>query len=154
MIASWRLKTNDSGASKSHPRQALVALPVVGTAVLPKLFYPFCWPAYTGLLGSLGLGFINYTPYLLPLTLGFLIVALVSLGYGAKSRCGYVPLLLGLLAAVMMLTGNFFFASDWTLYGGLALLLGASLWNAWPLRSRAYPVYCSAGLPDSASHIP
>jgi hypothetical protein len=148
MITLGRLSTKDSNPTtgdasaspKSRPHHAFVALPVVGTAVLPKLVCPFCWPAYTGLLSSLGLGFINYTPYLLPLTLAFLLVAIVSLRYGAKIRRGYSPLLLGLLAASMIITGKFLFASHWTLYGGLALLLGASLWNAWPPRGRVCPV--------------
>jgi mercuric ion transport protein len=148
MITLGRFSTKDSHPTtgdastspKSRPHHAFVALPVVGTAVLPKLVCPFCWPAYTGLLSFLGLGFINYTPYLLPLTLAFLLVAIVSLGYGAKIHRGYAPLLLGVLAAGMIITGKFLFASDWTLYGGLALLLGASLWNAWPPRRRACPV--------------
>jgi mercuric ion transport protein len=133
--------TGDASASpKSRPYHAFVALPVVGTAVLPKLVCPFCWPAYTGRLSSLGLGFINYTPYFLPLTLAFLLVAIVSLRSGAKIRRGYSPLLLGLRAAGRILTGKFLFASHWTLYGGLALLLGASLRNAWPPRGRGCPV--------------
>jgi mercuric ion transport protein len=128
MIASVK----SEAGTKSHPREALVALPVVGTAVLPKIVCPFCWPAYTGLLSSLGLGFIDYTPYLFPLTVGFLVVAVATLGYGAKTHRG--SLLLGLLGAVMIIMGKFLLASDWTLYGGLALLFGASLWNAWPAR--------------------
>jgi hypothetical protein len=147
MITSGRLRTTDSDPAtgdasvspKSRPHHAF-ALPVMGTAVLSTLIGPACWPASTGLLSALGLGVIDDTPYMLPLTPGFLLVPLASLRYGAKTRRSYSPLLLGLLAAVMMITGKFLFASDWTLYGGLALLLGASRWSAWPPRSRACPV--------------
>ena len=44
---------------------SLAALPATGVALLPGLTCPACWPAYGALLGSLGLGFVNYTPYLL-----------------------------------------------------------------------------------------
>jgi mercuric ion transport protein len=127
----------------------------MGTAILPKSVCPACWPAYTGLLSSLGLGFINDTPYLLPVTAGFLMVV-ASLGYGAKARPGYTPPLLGLLAAVMMITGKCIVVSDWTVSGGLALLLKASLWNAGPRQSadsRACPVCIPAELTDPASYV-
>jgi hypothetical protein len=37
-------------------KQNLVAAPGVGLSLLPKLACPACWPAYTGLLSSIGLG--------------------------------------------------------------------------------------------------
>lgn len=49
----------------------LSALPAIGIAVLPKLTCAACWSIYSGLLSSLGLGFVNYTHYLLPLTVFF-----------------------------------------------------------------------------------
>jgi hypothetical protein len=104
-------------------------------ALLPKLTCPACWPAYAGLLSSLGIGFVNYTPYLLPLAALFLIVAVVSLGYRAKNRRGYAPLMLGSGAAVIVIVGKFVLASDLAMYGGIALLMSASLWNAWPPRA-------------------
>ena len=106
----------------------------MGTALLPKLTCPACWPAYAGLLSALGLGFIDYTPYLLPLTLSFLVMTIFSLGYRARKRRGYRPLITGVVATVVVLIGKFVFASDWVMYGGLALLLGASIWNSWPQR--------------------
>jgi hypothetical protein len=38
-------------------RQAWLALPGVGASLFPKLACPLCWPAYAGLLSSVGLGF-------------------------------------------------------------------------------------------------
>jgi hypothetical protein len=127
----------DTGAVvklKSGWRKTLAVLPAVGTALLPKLTCPACWPAYAGLLSVIGLGFVNYTPYLLPLTALFLILAVGSLGYGAKHRRGYTPFTLGILSASMVIIGKFILESDWVMYGGIALLMGASLWNAWPQR--------------------
>ena len=55
-------------ASTPSPARGLglAALPSVGVALLPKLTCPFCWPAYTALLSSVGISFVDYTPYLLP----------------------------------------------------------------------------------------
>ena len=107
-------------------------LPTVGVTFLPKLACPACWPAYAGLLSSLGIGFFDYTPYLLPLTAVFLVIAIVALAYRAKQRRGYKPLLVGLLAAGILLIGKFYFDSDAAMYTGLALLVVTSLWNTWP----------------------
>lgn len=101
---------------------------------MPKLVCPACWPAYAGLLSALGLGFINYSPYLLPLTLVFLVVVLTTLALRAETRRGYAPLALGILAAVLVLIGKFHFDSNSATYTGVALLVGASIWNSWPRR--------------------
>lgn len=107
-------------------------LSATGVALLPKLTCPACWPAYAGLLSSLGIGFFDYTPYLLPLTAAFMIIVVASLAYHAHQRRGYRPLLLGLFAATALLVGKFYYGSDSVMYVGLALLVLASLWNTWP----------------------
>lgn len=119
---------------KSSWRDTLTVLLGVGVALLPKLTCPVCWPAYAGLLSSLGFGFVNYTTYLLPLTVLFLILVVVSLGYRAKNRRGYKPLILGVIAAIIVIISKFVFVSDLAMYGGIALLMGASFWNSWPKR--------------------
>jgi hypothetical protein len=110
-------------------------LPAVGVAFLPKIFCPACWPAYAGLLSAMGIGFFDYTPLLLPLTAAFLVLALAGLGWRASARRGYRPLALGLLASATLLVGKFGFDSDAAMYAGLALLVGASVWNTWPKSS-------------------
>ncbi len=56
-------------------KRSLLALPGVVFSLLPKLACPLCWPAYAGLLGSVGLGFLISAVYLLPLTAAFLVFA-------------------------------------------------------------------------------
>ena len=114
--------------------RTLAVLPVVGTALLPSLTCPACWPAYAGLLSAFGLGFVNYTSYLLPLTAIFLIVAVASLRYRAKTHWSYTPFVVGLLGAILVITDKFVFVSDLAMYGGIALLASASLWNSWRQR--------------------
>lgn len=107
-------------------------LPAIGLSLLPKLTCPACWPAYAGLLSSVGVGFFDYTPYLLPLTAGFLLVAIAGLAWRARARRGYRPLLLGLAGSVVLLAGKFAYDSDTAMYAGIAVLVAASLWNTWP----------------------
>ena len=106
-------------------------LPAVGVAFLPKLACPACWPAYAGLLSSLGIGFFDYRPYLLPLTTVFVLIAVAALVCRAKQRRGYKPFLLGMVAGIVLLVGKFHYDNDAAMYTGLALLVLASLWNTW-----------------------
>lgn len=119
-------------------------VPAVGVSLLPKLACPACWPAYAGLLSTLGFGFLIDTAYLLPLTGVFLAVAVGALGLRASQRRGYAPFAVGVLAALVVLVGKFVFESDPAMYGGIALLVGASLWNSWPRTSTIRRACCSS----------
>ena len=121
--------------AKSKPtgwRTSLAVMPGIGALLLPVGVCPACWPAYAGLVSSLGFGFLLETTYLLPLTAFFLVIAVAALAYKAKTRRGYRPFVLGLAASAIMLVGKFIFESDRAMYGGIAMLIAASLWNAWP----------------------
>lgn len=118
-------------SSRNGWRAMLTVIPAAGAALLPWGTCPACWPAYVGLLSALGLGFIDYTPYLLPLTLVLLAVAVASLGYRAKGR-GYKPLVLGMMAAGLVALSKFAFSSETGIWGGMGLLIAASVWNVWP----------------------
>ena len=121
-----------SGRDWSRP---LAVVPGMGAALLPVGICPACWPAYAGFLSSLGLGFLLETTYLLPLTGALFLIALANLAYRARSRHGYGPFGLGVIATTLALVGKFAMASDFLLYLGLALLVAASLWHAWPRRA-------------------
>lgn len=131
-------------ASKSSPpitahssagwRSSLATLPGIAFAFLPKLACPACWPAYAGLLSVLGLGVLLDTAYLFPLTAVFLVLAVGALAFHARTRRGYGPFAVGLGAATVVLVGKFAFDSNTAMYGGIGLLVAASVWNAWPQR--------------------
>jgi len=108
-----------AGGPRTGWSRALTALPGPGVALFPAGACPACWPAYAGPLGSLGLG--------------FLALALLPLGYRARERRGFGPLGLGVVATAAALLGKFAVGSSAILYAGLALLIGASIWNTWPL---------------------
>ena len=85
------------------------------------------------------------TAYLLPLTVISLVLAVAALGYGANRRLRYAPFVLGAVAAVGLVVGKFVVDSDVVVYGGIVALVGASLWNAWPTRSKTSASSAPAG---------
>lgn len=131
-------------------RAWLPIIPAIGVSLLPNLACPACWPAYAGILGAVGLGFLIDTTYLLPLTAVFLVVAVGALGWRAATRRGYGPFILGLLATAVVVVGKFFFDSHPAMYGGIVLLVGSSLWNSWPKRSTS--ASCPACEPAGQLH--
>lgn len=110
-------------------------LPGVGASLLPKLTCPLCWPAYAGLLTSLGLGCLMSERYLFGVTSVFLIISVGALAFRYRERRGIAPAVLGLIGAAMVLAGKFRFESMRAMYAGLSVLIAASLWNSWPRRS-------------------
>lgn len=113
-------------------KQALLAVPGIGVSLLPKLTCPICWPAYAGLLTSVGLGFLISERYMFAVTAGFLLVSVGALAVRARVRRGYAPAVLGLVAGAIVLLGKFSLESSGATYSGLGLLIAASVWNSWP----------------------
>ena len=74
------------------------------------------------------------TAYLLPLTVLALVLALAALGFRARRRRGYGPFVVGILAAFALVMGKFVIDSNVAVYGEVAALVGASLWNSWPTK--------------------
>src|SRR6266849_9503540 len=128
----------------SRWKQGVLALPGICVSILPKLACPACWPAYAGLLTSLGLGFLISVVYLLPLTAAFLVLALGAMLFRARERHGYGPFVLGIVAAIGVLLGKFVWESNPIMYGAVGLLVISSLWNTWPRRdTRIQEATCS-----------
>jgi hypothetical protein len=74
------------------------------------------------------------TAYLLPLTVLALVLALAALGFRARRRRGYGPFVVGVVAAFALVVGKFVIDSNVAVYGAVAALVGASLWNSWPTK--------------------
>ena len=122
----------------------MLTAPAVAVSLLPKAVCPICSPAYAAVLSSVGLGFLA-TTYLLPVTVGFLTVALAALAFRASNRRGFGPFGIGVIAAALVVGGKFWLGSDSTTYVGVGLLVVASIWNAIP--KRRTPDRCAACLP-------
>lgn len=142
-VALGGSSANLAPGSRGGWKTSLTMLPAIGVALLPKVACPACWPAYAGFLSAIGLGFLIDTAYLLPLTAGFLVLAVGALAFRARHRRGYGPFAAGAIATGIVLIGKFAHESDPAMYGGLALLIGASIWNTWP-RNVAQTKSCQA----------
>lgn len=105
--------------------------------LLPLGACPACWPGYTSALSWVGIGFLFYEPYLLPLALALATVTLAGLLLDARSRRGYAPLLLGITTSALGLAGRFRLDSTPLTVAGSVGLVAAALWSAWPRRARA-----------------
>ena len=111
--------------ARTRWQAVIAALPAVGAASLPKLTCPLCFPAYAAVLSALGLEFVDYTPYLLPLTVAFLAIALAVLAMQTRRTGNVHPLLLGVAASVLVLIGKFQLDSEWLTISGMVLLVAA-----------------------------
>ena len=141
------LGVRDKPATARGPvRTVLASFPAIGAALLPKLTCPLCWPAYTAVLSALGVGFVDYTPYLLPATLTFLAFAVGMLAFGAWKTGRRMPLILGLVACIAILLGKFAVGSDWFTNAGVIVLVGATFLMA--RRQTVQPASCPACGPE------
>ncbi|HKV40826.1 MAG TPA: hypothetical protein VJX67_16560 [Blastocatellia bacterium] len=102
-------------------------LPALAVVALPKC--PFCLLAYFGILGSFGLGASLYQSWLLPISLILLGAVVAMLAFSARRRRGYALLASGLLGAVSILGGKFYFDSAGLIYGGVAVLVLATIFD-------------------------
>lgn len=113
----------------------LAAMPAIVIALLPKLICPFCWPLYTGLLGSIGTNFINYTPYLFPVLTMFLIITNTGLILAARRQQKYGPFYLGIISSLLILLGKFLYITDVFIFVGLSGLIMSVIWQSRSKRS-------------------
>lgn len=125
-------------------RRALLVLPAIGATLVPGLTCPACWPGYAAPLSALGIGFIPTAPYLLPLTVGFLVVALAALAFQAETR---TLLAVRVAASVTVLVGKFVLESNPVTYIGAAFLAAASL----TITQTKNSLPCSACAPERSA---
>lgn len=112
--------------------RTLSLLPSVGVAVLSKFTCSFCLGAYTGLLGSLGVGFVATDAGLSGLTAGLLALGLAGVTWSTRRHRNLGPLGVMLLGSGVLLVARLDQPSPTRLLiGGAVLALVASLWNLW-----------------------
>ncbi len=118
---------------------ALASGPGALAALVPVGFCPLCLPAYAGLVSSLGIGFVVESRYLLAALIVLLLPALLMLIFRASSRRGYGPFFVGTIGICGIFLGKFYFLNPMVTTIGVAVLVAASLWNAWPQRKDRCP---------------
>lgn len=116
-------KRAPSAVSSWKRASALIA--AVGVALLPKC--PACWSVYAGLSSWLGMSFALEPRRALPLTLGSLALALLSLAVVARRSGRHAPLVLGTASALGVWAGKFVLNLEPLTYLSLCGLIIASL---------------------------
>jgi len=120
--------------------RTMASLPATILPLLPSATCPACVAAYAGVLSTLGLGVLLTERALAPLIVGFLFLGFVSVAWATKSHGRYGPLLATVLGSLAVALGRLVWRLPPVLYVGVALLLGATLWNLWLKRPKPVPL--------------
>lgn len=122
-----------------HWMRGLVMLPGTLLPLLPSAACPACITAYAGALAALGVGFFFNARVQMPLILVFLALSLASIAWSIRSHRRPGPLVAALVGSAAVLIGRLTWSLPPVVYAGVALLLGASLWNLWLKRPTRQP---------------
>ncbi len=123
------LKAFPKEPSKKGMLAFFIAIPATVIAIFPSVFCPACYPAIAALLSALGLSFFASEAVIQPLTIIFLLLALLGLFYESTKIKKYGSLIMGSLGAVGIYAGHYWFPSLIVTYVSVGLLIGASIWN-------------------------
>jgi hypothetical protein len=116
-------------SSKRGMMAFFAAIPATTIAVFPSVFCPACYPALAALLSSFGLGFFASEAVIQPLTVTFLLIALLALFYQSYKLKKYGSFAIGVIGALGIYAGHYLFPSLVLTYTSVAMLIGASIWN-------------------------
>lgn len=142
VVAALRQNVVSEVEKKGAAKGLLSVMPVLGAVLLPGVSCPACWPAYVALLGSIGIGFVDYSPYLFPLTFLMLTVAFLAMSFTARSQCFYWPLVLAFVGSSLVLFGRFYLESSAVLWAGVVLLIFVGFWQLFHKRKRSFSGEC------------
>ena len=131
-MARDRIANKGMVMARRESREGWLTLPGISVALLPKLTCPLCWPFYSGIVSSVGLGFLISAKNLLTLTIASLILTLGALAYHAKQRRGYGSFVFGIVGALAVLIGKFDLESNPLTSAGIVVLVVASVGNTRP----------------------
>lgn len=121
--------------SRAHWLRAIAVLPGAALALLPAVTCPACFAAYAGVMSAVGLGFLVNERMLAPLILVFLAIGVFGVAWSTRRHGEPGPLVLTVLGSIAVVVGRLIWSVPIVLYGGIAILLGASLWNLLAKRS-------------------
>ena len=120
--------------------RSLALIPGAFLPLLPAASCPACLTAYAGVLSAVGLGFLLTDQVLKPLIIISLLIGIAGVGFSTLSHRRPGPLVFTLIGSAAVAIGRLFWSAPPVLYAGVALLIGASLWNLWLKRPRPEPL--------------
>ena len=120
--------------------RSLAVVPGAVLALLPSATCPACIAAYAGVLSAVGLGFLFNERVLAPLIIVFLAIGAASVAWSTRSHRRAGPLVATLSGSAALVAGRLLWSAPTLVYGGVALLVLASLWNLWLKRPQPGPL--------------
>jgi hypothetical protein len=124
-------------------------LPSLGLAVLSKFTCAACLTAYSGVLASVGVGFVAAGSGLTILTAVLLLLGLASVAWSTRRHRHLAPLALMVVGSGVLLTARSGgMPSTRVLLAGAAITLAGSVWNLWLERR---PARCCADVATNES---
>ena len=124
-----------------HSSRLTALLPSLGLAVLSKFTCAACLTAYSGVLASVGVGFVARDSGLTILTAVLLVLGLASVAWSTRRHRHIGPLALVLGGSAVLLTARSEMPSTKVLLAGAAITLAGSIWNLW--LERRVPSCCA-----------
>lgn len=131
-----RKALEDAKPPRSTWARSLAPLPGALLSILPSATCPACVAAYAGVLSATGLGFLLTERVLVPIIVVFLAAGIASIGWSTRSHRRAGPLAITVVGSAAVVLGRVVWSVPILLYGGVALLVSASLWNLWLKRPR------------------
>lgn len=116
--------------------RSLALFPGALLPLLPSTTCPACLTAFAGVVSAMGLGFLIHERVLAPLIALFLAINIASVAWSTRTHGHRWPLLATLMGSAAVVASRLIWHLHFLLYGGVALLIGASLFNLWLKRSR------------------
>lgn len=98
-------------------------------ALIPAISCPLCWPAYTALLSALGVGFFNYSPYLISILIALIGFVSFFMWRDYRSHNRILPFFLALIGGTLVIIAKIIYPNDTLIYTGIASLIIASIVN-------------------------
>lgn len=135
-----RTALNNARPRRPQWLRALAVVPGAALALLPVAHCPACLGAYFAVLSALGLGFLVNERVLAPLIGVFLVLGLGTVAWSTRSHRHPGPLIITTIGSLAVVLGRLVWNVPAVLYGGVALLIGAALWNLWLKRPRREPL--------------
>src|SRR3989442_5551727 len=133
---SERRQTDADAIHDQGPGEVRHNIPGAALPLLPAASCPACLTAYAGVLSAVGLGFLLSDQVLKPLIIIFLLIGIAGAGFSMLSHRRPGPLVFTLIGSAAVALGRLFWSAPPLPYAGVALLIGASLWELLVKRPR------------------
>ncbi len=116
------------------PRTTLLTIGSALLVIAPKC--PVCFLAYFGIFGVATASVSVYRNWLPMVTASWLALTVATLAFQRRRQPQYGPALLGVVAALVLLSGKFILDNQALIGTGFVALVAAVIWRLWFQKTR------------------